>query len=295
MDSQDKKINSNIVLAAMAAIILGILIAFYYSYAQSKSQINFLEEQKAILTKDLTLMKADFENIKGLNEVAEIEIQKSRESIDQLLDSVRSLTNNIKKLSEYKTELRKLNDRNDSLLLKNNFLNYRNMKLVERNEEIQKEFEKIRAAKSKAEAEKIRITKEAMEVSKTKVYVEIETTKATSIRVRNGKPIQTNKASVVSKLQGCVILKADASLAGTQKILYYQFLGPSMEVIEDNANTVNVNGNVYSKRKEFIFDGSEMDVCNTITFPQGSLKKGTYRLNVFEDEKLLSTTEYQLK
>ena len=68
-----------------------------------------------------------------------------------------------------------------------------------------------------------------------------------------------------------------------------------MGVIEDNANIVSVNGNIYSKRVELIYVGEELNVCDFITVPEGSLREGIYTLNVFEDEKLLSTTEFQLK
>lgn len=295
MDSQDKKINNNIILAALAAIILGILIAFYYSYAQSKNQISFLEEEKAILTTDLTLIKADIAQLRARDEVSEIELQKSEETVDRLLDSVRRLTFTIEKLREYKSELRRLDARNDSLEVKNNFLKYTNSKLTERNEETQNKLEVVLNSLSEAEAEKRRVAKEAMNVRKEKVYLEVDNIRAVGWRTKNGKRIQTNKASVIEKLEGCAIVVEDASSAGSKKILYFQFLGPSMQVIEDNANTINVNGNVYSKRAEFVFDGTQQQVCNEITFPQGSLNKGTYILNVFEDEKLLSRTEFLLK
>ncbi len=68
-----------------------------------------------------------------------------------------------------------------------------------------------------------------------------------------------------------------------------------MRVIEDNANTVSVNGNVYSKRVELLYRGDEFSLCDFITIPEGSLEEGTYTLNVFEDEKLLASSEFQLK
>lgn len=295
MNSQDKKINNNIALAVMAAIILGILIAFYYSYAQSQNQINFLKEEKAILTEDLTLMKASLDNIKGANEVLEIEIQKSKENVERLLDSVGKLSFTIENLREYKTELRRLDAKNDSLEIKNNFLKYTNSQLIERGEATQKELEFLRTSISEAETAQRRMAKEAMEEQKTKVYLTIDNSRANGLRLKSGSRIQTNKASVVEKLEGCAVVMADAQSAGSKKILYFQFLGPSMQVIADNANTINVNGNTYSKRAEFNFDGTTQDVCDAITFPKGSLKKGTYILNVFEDEKLLSRTEFQLK
>ena len=120
MDTEDNKFNYKIILAALAAIILGILIAFYYSYAQSKSRISFLEQEKELLVKDLTLMKSDVDRLSALNEVNEIELQDSKYRVQQLLDSVGRLNFTVEKLKEYKTELRKLEAKNDSLKLKNN-------------------------------------------------------------------------------------------------------------------------------------------------------------------------------
>ena len=80
-----------------------------------------------------------------------------------------------------------------------------------------------------------------------------------------------------------------------EKVLYLQFLDPGMAILEDNTSLVAVNGNVYSKKVELIFTGDEMNVCDFITVPEGSLQPGIYTLNIFEDEKLLSTSEFRLK
>ncbi len=297
-DSQDKKFNYNIVLAALVAVILGILIAFYYSYAQSKNQIDYLEEEKALLVKDLTLMKADVDRLTARDEVSSIEIQGAKYRVQQLLDSVGRLNFTVEKLREYKTELRRLEAKNDSLKLKNNFLKYNNMLLTDKYEETRKQIEELRGKSSSlAEAEALQ-RKQIQELNKElkiKSYLKIQNSQGNGFRVRNGKPIQTNKASIVAKLRGSAIILPDETATGTEKVVYFQFLGPSMQIIEDNANTITVNGNIYSKRHEFLFDGKETQVSDFITFPEGSLEPGTYTLNVFEDERLLSSSEFELK
>ncbi|MGI9550704.1 MAG: hypothetical protein ACR2MT_05850 [Aurantibacter sp.] len=298
MNAQDRKFNYKIVLAALVAVIIAILIAFYYSYAQSTRQISFLENEKELLVKDLTLMKADVDRLASLNEVDEIELESSRYRIQQLLDSVGRLNFTVGKLREYKTELRRLEAMNDSLKLKNNFLKYNNMVLAEKYEETQKEIKTLRAKSSqlaKAESLQRKKRKELNEELKSKKYLVVENTMGNGFRLRSGRAIQTNKASIVSKLRGCVTLQSDPSSTGQEKVIYYQFLGPNMRIIEDNANTITVNGNVYSKRVELIFNGEQTDICDFITLPEGSLEEGPYTLNVFENEKLLSTTEFRLK
>ncbi|MBT8209378.1 MAG: hypothetical protein KJP14_02515, partial [Eudoraea sp.] len=106
MQNQDNKFNYKIILAALVAVILGILIAFYYSYAQSSTRIGYLEDEKALLVKDLTLMKTEVDRLSALNEVNEIELQDSRYRVQQLIDSVGRLNFTVNKLREYRKELR---------------------------------------------------------------------------------------------------------------------------------------------------------------------------------------------
>ncbi|MGB5821835.1 MAG: hypothetical protein WBG90_20295 [Saonia sp.] len=298
MDVQDNKFNYKIILAALVAVILGILIAFYYSYAQSSTRIDFLEEEKGLLVKDLTLMKTEVDRLSALNEVNEIELQDSRYRVQQLLDSVGRLNFTVEKLREYKSELRQLESRHDSLKLKNNFLKYNNMLLSDKYEETNKKIDELRGKSSSlAEAEALlrRKNRELSNELKTKNYLKLQNSEGSGFRLRSDKPIKTNKASTIEKLRGCVTIIGNPNSRSEERVLYFQFLGPNKEIIEDNANTISVNGNIYSKRVELIFMGEEVSVCDVITVPSGSLPEGTYTLNVFEDEKLLASSEFQLK
>jgi len=298
MDGQDTKFNYKIILAALVAVIIGVLIAFYYSYAQSRTQITFLEQEKELLVKDLTLMKNDVDRLSALDEVNEIELESSKYRVQELLDSVGRLNFTVEKLREFKTELRRLEAKNDSLKLKNNFLRYNNMLLTDKYEEAKRQVEQLKSKSSslaQAEAEQQQKIKKLNEELKSKSYLNLQGTEGSGFRLRSQKPIKTNKASIIEKLRGCATVLADITEMNTQKVLYFQFLSPNMRVIEDNANTITVNGNVYSKRVEFLFTGEDRIVCDFITLPQGSLEEGTYRLNVFEDQKLLSSTEFELK
>lgn len=299
MDIQDTKFNYKIILAALVAVVIGVLIAFYYSYAQSQTQIQYLEGEKSLLVRDLTLMKTEVDRLSALNEVNEIELQDSKFRVEQLLDSVGRLTFTIDKLKEFKNELRTLEARYDSIKLKNNLLRYNNRLLADKYDEARIMLEDLRGqSNSLAEAEAL-LRRKNLELSrelKMKSYLVLVNSEGSGFRMRSGKPIKTNKASTIEKLRGCITIQADPNTSTRkEKVLYFQFLGPNMGIIEDNANVISVNGNIYSKRVTLIFKGEEMSVCDFITVPEGSLLSGTYTLNVFEDEKLLTTAEFQLK
>ncbi|MCL6267456.1 hypothetical protein [Flagellimonas myxillae] len=298
MDAQDNNFNYKIIFAALVAVIVGILIAFYYSYAQSKNQMNFLEQEKSLLVKDLTLMKAEVDRLSGLNEVSEIELQTSRFRVQQLLDSVGRLNFSIMKLKETRKELRMLEIKFDSLKLKNNFLRYNNSLLAERYEETQKQLDELRGRASNMERAESLLRETNRELArelKIKSYLKLQDAEGSGFRLRAGRPLKTNKASTIEKLRGCVTVMGDPNEEGNVRVLYLQFLDPNMAVIEDNANTISVSGNTYSKKVEIPYTGKEISICDAITVPEGSLSEGIYTLNVFEDERLLASAEFQLK
>ena len=298
MNYQDTKFNYKILLAALIAVVIGILIAFYYSYAQSQNKIDYLEDEKAILVKDLTMMKAEVSRLSTSNEVNEIEMQHAQYRIDQLLDSVGVLNFDIAKLREYRKELRKMELMHDTLRLRNNSLRYNNSILSQKYNETKTKMEILENKTGKleeAEATLLKQNKIISEKLKIKSYLRLQGPEGTGYRIRGGDPIQTNKASTISKLRGCVAVAANVDVIREEKIIYLQFLDPQKKVIAHNAFTINVNGNTYSKKVEFIFDGTREDICDAISVPEGSLEQGTYTLNVFENEKLLTSTEFQLK
>lgn len=298
MDIQDNKFNYKIILAALVAVIVGILIAFYYSYAQSKAQIDYLEEERGLLIKDLTLMKTEVDRLAALNEVNDIELEDSRFRVQTLLDSVGRLNFTVAKLREYRKELRRLEARNDSLERANTRLRISNSELTQKYEDTRNMIEELRSKSSSlAEAEALlrEKNKELSQELKVKSYLTLNNSEGSGFRLRNGRPIKTNKASTIEKLRGCVTIVGNPSARSEEKVIYFQFLGPNMGVIEDNANTIIVSGNEYSKRVELIYVGEEIVVCDFITIPEGSLDPGIYTLNVFEDEKLLSSSDFQLK
>ncbi|MBC2837993.1 hypothetical protein [Robiginitalea sp. SC105] len=298
MNLQENTFNYKIIFAALVAVILGILIAFYYSYAQSQTEISYLEKEKSLLVKDLTLMRTEVDRLSALNEVNEIELQDSRQRVQSLLDSVGQLNYDIAKLREYRKELRKLEARYDSIKLRNNYLQYNNLQITEKYEETRRMIEELRGRSSSlAEAEALlrERNRQLSQELRRKSYLSLENPEGSGFRLRSGRPIKTNKASTIEKLRGCITIESDPNAGAEEKVLYFQFLGPDMGVIEDNANIVSVNGNIYSKRVELIYVGEQLNVCDFITVPEGSLREGIYTLNIFEDEKLLSTTEFELK
>ncbi len=298
MNLQDTSFNNRIIFVTLVAVIIGILIAFYYSYAQSQQQISYLEKERNLLVQDLTLMKSEVDRLLALSEVNDIDLQESRSRVEQLLDSVDRLNFNIRKLAQYRKELRTLEARYYSIKSKNEELQLNNRDLAQKYAQTKEMLDELKGkTTSMAETEAL-LREKNRELNlelRRKSYLSVENPLGDGFRVRKERPIKTNKASAVSKLRACVTVRGNPNVTMEEKVVYLQFLDPGMAILEDNATLVAVNGNVYSKKVELIFTGEEMNVCDFISVPEGALEPGIYTLNIFEDEKLLSTSEFRLK
>ena len=296
MDPQDNNLKYKVIIAALAAVILGILIAFYYSNAQSISNITYLESQKKILTDKLSTMQANIESLSSENEVSNIDLEVANSNVSMLLDSIGQLNFDIEKYAENKKALYKWQLKYDSLNIKYNSLKYSNVVLSESVQKAKKRAEQYKSqALALSEKEDLEDANNKKKDLTSKTYLKLNRTEALAFRIRSGRDINTNKANLISKIRACTVITGNPNDINLKKRLYLQFLNPNKSVIANNANIINVNGNEYSKAIDIIYTGVNEEICDNIKVPSGSLKAGIYTLNVFEDQKLLSSIEFELK
>ncbi|SFW53460.1 hypothetical protein [Cellulophaga fucicola] len=296
MDPQDNNLKYKVIIAALAAVILGILIAFYYSNAQSNSNITYLESQKKVLTDKLSTMQANIESLSSENEVSNIDLEVANSNVSMLLDSIGQLNFDIEKYAENKKALYKWQLKYDSLNIKYNSLKYSNVVLSESVQKAKKRAEQYKSqALALSEKEDLEDANNKKKDLTSKTYLKLNRTEALAFRIRGGRDINTNKANLISKIRACTVITGNPNDINLKKRLYLQFLNPNKSVIANNANIINVNGNEYSKAIDIIYTGVNEEICDNIKVPSGSLKAGIYTLNVFEDQKLLSSIEFELK
>ncbi|MGJ8733453.1 MAG: hypothetical protein ACSHW4_09915 [Cellulophaga sp.] len=298
MDSQDNNLKYKVIIAALAAVILGILIAFYYSNAQSNSNISYLEREKKMLTDKLANMQANIESLSSEVEVNKIDLDVANSDVSRLLDSIGQLNFDSNKYDQNKRELRRWQLKYDSLNIKYNSLKYNNVVLSESVQNAKRRADQYKAqalAASQNEEDLKDANNKLNKELKNKTYLKIRSTESLAFRVRNGRDINTNKANLISKLRACTTISGNPNDINIEKRLYLQFLDPNKKVISNNANIINVDGNEYSKAIDIIYTGINEEICEHIKLPSGSLKPGIYTLNVFEEQKLLSSIEFELK
>jgi hypothetical protein len=120
----------------------------------------------------------------------------------------------------------------------------------------------------------------------------------TGINLRSsGKQVDTDKASRSEMLKSCFTVRKNPIVKPGQKNIYLRIVGPDGKVLPGkDAGTVNVDGQAQpaSVVRQVDYQNEDTDVCVYYT-AQGELKKGSYKIYVYEGNSLIGQSDLTLK
>ncbi len=286
-------------LILLGAVILGLVVAFAYSFTTSNNKINYLEDEKELLIENLQLMEMRIDSLSAHEELNTIELQASKERVSILLDSIGKLHANISHLRKFKSELDRLKVKYSWLRTKNDLLNDENGALNSsvgnsktKIEALEKDSEEMLEIKAILEEK----NKELEDQVRKKSLLNIKDTEANAFKVKSNQDIsRTSRASSVEKLRACFTIIENPNLINEEKTIYIQFIDPQGTVVTDEGKYTTNRGVKFSKKTKLEYNGDKIEVCDFITLTKGSLISGQYTLIIYEEKKILSKTIFQLK
>ncbi|MFZ4785934.1 MAG: hypothetical protein ACOYLH_10675 [Flavobacteriales bacterium] len=120
----------------------------------------------------------------------------------------------------------------------------------------------------------------------------------TGINLRSsGKQVDTDKASRTEMLKSCFTVRKNPIVKPGQKNIYLRIVGPDGKVLPGkDAGTVTVDGQAQpaSVVRQVDYQNEDTDVCVYYT-AQGELKKGSYKIYVYEGNSLIGQSDLTLK
>lgn len=120
----------------------------------------------------------------------------------------------------------------------------------------------------------------------------------TGINLRSsGKQVDTDKASRAEMLKSCFTVRKNPIVKPGQKNIYLRIVGPDGKVLPGkDAGTVTVDGQAQpaSVVRQVDYQNEDTDVCVYYT-AQGELKKGNYKIYVYEGNSLIGQSDLTLK
>ncbi len=121
----------------------------------------------------------------------------------------------------------------------------------------------------------------------------------TTIRLRNsGKQVETSRASKTQMIKTCFTIIRNPIAKPGQKTLYMKVIAPDGTVLlgTDGNTEVELGGkkSKYSVKRTIDYNNQQMDVCIFHNI-QGTIKRGAYKVEVYEGGALIAASDFTLK
>ena len=291
---------------AKTAIGIKILIGFLlvslagsifigYTLKTEQDQVETqLTEERDNLIQDLEDLNTSYSELKVENVMLNQELSDARSRVRRYIDTLRFANLDLVMLLQFKREIDSLRAQQIKLIKENDRLTYLNRLLVqERDSSKQAAVDKQRRIDSLEQ-----LNTQLNQTIKQASQLQTKSIDATGVKVRrSGRIVTTERGRRVEKVRVCFSLSRNNLANPGDRTFYITVLDPNNRILGAN-KILSANGKTikYSKVSKFYYEQNELDYCDFIDVPDGeTLPKGRYLVNVFEDFRLISQTDFTLR
>ena len=291
-NSNSKGIGLKIALGILLALFLGT--AFYTSklYNEKKENEATLTSEKNQVMADLSSMAKQYDVAIGENEVANQNLVEARGRIQGLMDSLKISQNSVNSLWRYKKKFMALQKEMDVLLTENDKLKVENELLATSLDSTNMQLEERAIFTDSLLVQNTQLS----EVVENAAVLQTVGLKGFGVIERSsGKLIPTERAKRSDKIRVCYTVAKNALVGAGDKELYVQILDPNNNVLGANEQ-IQFDQTIlnYSLISKFNYENKNLDICEFVT-PNDDFDEGRYIVNVFNENELVSTSEFTLR
>ncbi len=283
--------NYRLIIGSLVITIVGLSIFSYVNYNKLKVNQEFIEQEHKLVENELSEMISSYELVVVENKKTNVELEKTKQKINSILDSVKMLKPNASLISSTEKQIVEVfKEENKEMPAVVN-----NLKLED------KTISKVSNVKSNTLKALNTSNKELSQQTSPNVTLAIDVADFTVEAIKrinaSGKPIKTRYASNAKQIHVCFTLEDNALINSGNKDLYIQVLNPRNNIIADKgAVNFGKSSLIYSKKIEVNYDNESKKVCSFIkTDANETLVKGTYFVSVYHKAVSLGSTSIELK
>lgn len=285
-------------------VLIGILVALLialglYTYSlynensDNKDTVSTLEVEKQNLENELEDLIANYDQVIKDNELKDKDLIAAKTRIEELLADLKKSKANAGLITRYKAEIDNLKaerlvmfKKADSLISINKVL------LQERDSTNDLLTQTIQRVDSVTTSN----TKLSETVAKGTLLTAIDLKGEAVIVRKSGKIVDTKRASRADKIRACFTLAPNAIAEAGDKVLYVQVINPKNNILGDK-KTINFGNQslTYSSLITVFYENDELDVCSLVDATENDLTEGRYVINVFDNNRMISTSSLDLK
>lgn len=290
---ENQKSNSNL-KAVVIVLLLLLLGSLGYIFKMSTDAETVRTELKTTLTEKESVMK-DLQELKATYDAAIAENTTMSEELIKERDKVVALMEDLKKsngdVSKFKSQLTSLQNNMKVLIAENDNLKKQNVTLT-----TQRDSTRVVLVESKKANEVL--TNQNSDLAKTVEKGSVLTvfnTKGAAYKVRSsGKQIETEKANRADVLKVSFTIAENKIAKSGTKTYYVQVIDSENNVVGDKkTESFGSKSLTYSFTTNVKYENKTIDVSEDLAGKK--FAKGTYFVNVFDKDELVSKTSFSLR
>jgi hypothetical protein len=293
MEEQQNNSSSSlkVIIAILAILLVGSLVYIYKLTTDAKTvqtELTKTLSEKELVLKDLQELKATYDAAIAENTSMSEELIKEREKVVNLISEVNKSKGDA---SRYRSQYAKLESNMKVLMAENEVLKKQNQTLTTQRDSTvvvlgeSKKYNEVLVGQNEELAKTVEIG--------SKLTVLNMKTSAYKIR-SSGKQIETEKAGRVDVLKISFTIAENKIAKSGDKSYYVQVIDSKSNVLGDK-QTVSFGEKslTYSFIANVKYENKTVDVSEDL--PGKDFAKGTYFVNVFDKNELVSKTSFTLK
>lgn len=277
----------------LALLLIGLGVYTFKFYTAVQDNEIALTEEKTNLEEELNDILSKYNDELKTSKVLTAELQLARSRISKLLEQLQNSENTRTVLQNYRREIRQLRQEREFLLKKVDSLTLANEILTEQKIDVENAFSITVAERDSLQLQNTELQGDLMRGAQLTISNVLP---AGIILRKSGKRIINSRADRIDKLEVCYTVNQNPLAETGIHNFYVQIIDPRNNVIGDRVTLqFDEYSLTYSARQELEYIHEESNACLLISSYAGEFTEGLYRINIFEDDVLLSSTELELE
>ena len=292
---ENKKSNTNLIIIALAVLLLGALAYTFYTGSEHKKLTDAIEVEKLEIEQNLDSMIVRYEDAIAEKTSMSGELIIERDRIIALRDSIKDLkVINYSMLRRYKGEISKLEESNKKLFLLNESLTSSNQLLTTNLDSAKVVITRQLAKNDTLTTQNLTLAQKVAIGSELK----ISTAKVLAMKERSsGKLVETSRANNTDALRiNLTIVKNDIAEKGDRQV-YIQIMDAQGKTVSQKGTfTLYDNTQVsYSDLSMVNYKNEAIDLISLVEVNRDLMKAGIYAVNIYIEDKFVGATKFVLK
>ena len=284
-----------VALGIAIALFIGLGVFSSSLYKEKKENEKVLISEKTKVLDELNQMMAQYDVAMNDNTIVNQNLVEAKERIQGLIDSLQVSETNVKSLWRYKKKYLSLQKEMDYILTENDKLKVENQMLA-----TTLDSTKIQLVERSVFTDSLLVQNTALaDVVESAAVLSANSMNVSGVIERtSGKLIPTERARRSDKIRVCFTVAKNKLVQAGDKELFVQVIDPKNNILGANEQVAFGEETLnYSLVSKFNYENQSLPICEYIAKKdkKDDFEKGTYIVNVFNGNELVTSSQFTMK